>query len=293
LTWPFVIPLVSSLVYVFGVLLLKRSADLGVRVWRTVFIANFATATTFLPLLLLGGHDQPWSMIWQPAVVALMMLVGQISGFMALTKGHVSVATPVMGTKVILVAAATTLLFNDRLPAALWVAAGISALALALLGQRGASEGHAAGLTVACALIAAVSFALFDVMVQEWAPAWGAGRFLPFTMLLVALYSVVLLPFFRAPLRSIPKGAWPWLLGGAGLLAFQSLLLIFTLAEFGHATIVNIVYNLRGLWSVLGVWLLGHWFHNREQELEPVILRRRLLGATLLTLAILLALISG
>jgi drug/metabolite transporter (DMT)-like permease len=293
LTWPFVIPLASSLVYVFGVLLLKRAADLGVRVWRTVFIANFATATSFLPLLLLGGHDQPWSMIWQPAVVALLMLVGQISGFMALTKGHVSVATPVMGTKVILVAAATTLLFNDRLPGALWAAAGISALALALLGQRGASEGHAAGWTIACALVAAVSFALFDVMVQKWSPAWGAGRFLPFTMLLVALYSVVLLPFFRAPLRSIPRGAWPWLLGGAGLLAFQSLLLIFTLAQFGHATIVNIVYNLRGLWSVLGVWLLGHWFHNREQELDPAILRRRLFGSVMLTLAIFLALVSS
>jgi drug/metabolite transporter (DMT)-like permease len=293
LIWPFLIPLFSSLIYVLGVLLLKRAADLGVRVWRTVFIANFATSIAFLPLLWLGGPSQPWARLWQPAVVALLMLLGQISGFMALTRGHVSVATPVMGTKVILVAGCTTLLFHDRLPGSLWLAAAISALALALLGQRDPSDHSPAGLTIACALIAALAFALFDVLVQKWSPAWGAGRFLPYTMLMLALYSLVLLPFFRAPLRSIAGGAWPWLLGGAGLLAFQSLLLIFTLAQFGHATTVNIVYNLRGLWSVLGVWLVGHWFHNREQGLEPTVLRRRLLGAGLMTVAILLALASG
>jgi drug/metabolite transporter (DMT)-like permease len=289
LTWPLLLPLLSSVIYVGGVLLLKRAADLGVRVWRVVFISNLAAAVAFLPLLLLGGEDQPRGMLWQPACVGLLLLLGQVSGFIALTRGDVSVATPVMGAKVILVAGFTTFLFNDRLPLALWLAAAVSALALALLGKRDPADRNRAGLTIACALIAAVAFALFDVLVQKWSPAWGTGRFLPFTMLLVALYSVILLPFFRAPLRTMPSSAWPWLISGSVLLALQSLLLIFTLAHFGQATLVNVVYNLRGLWSVLGVWLIGHWFHNREKQHGAAILRRRLLGAALMTAAILLA----
>jgi drug/metabolite transporter (DMT)-like permease len=289
LTWPLLLPLASSIIYVGGVLLLKRAADLGVGVWRVIFVSNLATAVVFLPLLGLGGPSQTWKLLWQPAVVALLLLFGQVSGFIALTRGDVSVATPLMGAKVIMVAGFTTLLVEDPVPAALWVAAAISALAVALLGQHDPSDRHRAGLTVACALIAAVTFALFDVLVQKWSPAWGAGRFLPMTMLFVALYSVVLLPLFRAPLGLTPRAAWPWLAGGSAFLALQSLLLIYTLAQFGEATTVNIVYNLRGLWSVLGVWLIGHWFHSREQQLGPAVLRRRLLGAVLMTAAILLA----
>jgi drug/metabolite transporter (DMT)-like permease len=290
--WPSLLPLVSSLIYVGAILLLKRGADLGVGVWRTVFVSNLATAVAFLPLLLLGGAGRPWTMLWQPACVGLLLLLGQVSGFFALSRGDVSVATPVLGAKVILVAGFTTILFSERLPNQLWLAAAISTLAVALLGQRNPSDHHRAGLTITFALIAAITFALFDVLVQKWSPAWGTGRLLPFTMLLVALYSLILLPFFRAPLRSLPTTAWPWLFGGAALLALQSLLFIFTLAEFGQATLANIVYNLRGLWSVLGVWLLGHWFHNREQGLGAAILRRRLLGAVLMTVALLLALES-
>jgi len=293
LAWVTLLPLLSSLIYVGGVLLVKRAADLGVGVWRTVFVANLATTLAFLPLLSLGGPGQPWTMLWQPACVALLLLLGQVSGFLALSRGDVSVATPVLGTKVILVAGFTTLLFGDRLPPQLWLAAAISTLALALLGRRDQASLHRTELTIGCALLAALAFALFDVLVQKWAPAWGTGRFLPIVMFMVALYSLMLTPFFRAPLRSVPRSAWPWLLGGAALLALQSLLLIYSLAEFGQATTINIIYNLRGLWSVLGVWLLGHWFHNPEQSLAPTILRRRLLGAALMSIAVLLALGSA
>jgi hypothetical protein len=55
LTWPLLLPLTSSIIYVGGVLLLKRAADLGVGVWRVIFVSNLATAVVFLPLLGLGG----------------------------------------------------------------------------------------------------------------------------------------------------------------------------------------------------------------------------------------------
>ena len=69
-------------------------------------------------------------------------------------------------------------------------------------------------------------------------------------------------------------------------------MLILTLAKFGDATAVNVVYSARGLWSVVFVWVFGHWFGNREREEEgAAVFRNRLIGASLVATAILLALV--
>jgi hypothetical protein len=146
-------------------------------------------------------------------------------------------------------------------------------------------------LTVICALMTAGVFALFDVLVQKWSPAWGASRFLPLLAWLVALYSLVLVRFFSAPLRTVPREGWTWLLFGAGVLAVQSVIFIYAVARFGDATAANVVYNARGMWTVMAVWLVGHWFMNREQGLGVAVLRRRLAGAGVMSSSILLVLV--
>jgi drug/metabolite transporter (DMT)-like permease len=130
------LPLVSSLLYVLGVLLVKRASDLGVGVWRTTFVANMAMAVVFAPLWLVSEVAMPWHQIWQPALVAGLLLVGQVAGFYALSRGDVSVATPVLGVKVILVALWTTWMLDEVVPVRLWIAAGLSAVAVGLLGYR-------------------------------------------------------------------------------------------------------------------------------------------------------------
>ena len=89
----------------------------------------------------------------------------------------------------------------------------------------------------------------------------------------------------RAPLRQISRPAWPWLLGGATLLAIQAAGMGFAIGAFGDATAVNIVYSSRGLWAVLAVWWIGHWFKNDEQHLGGAVLRLRLWGAGLMLAA--------
>ena len=49
------------------------------------------------------------------------------------------------------------------------------------------------------------------------------------------------------------------------------------------------VYSARGLWSVLAVWWVGHWFGNSERNQGSPVFRMRLLGSGLLLLAIVLA----
>ena len=282
-------PLGSSLGYVAAVLLIKRSADYGVGIWRTTFVSNLAMGLCFVPLWSLGGPGQPWSLVWQPLIAGALFFIGQIFTFIAQTKGDVTVATPMMGLKVLMVALASTLLVADGLPLKAWLAAGLSTLGVALLGRAGGGKKHHRVLmTMLCAACASAAFATADVLIQKWARLWGAGRFLPVMFGSVAIASFALIPLFREPLSAIPRAGWRWLVPGTLFMAIQAAVLALTMGLWGDATRANIVYSSRGLWSVIAVWLIGHWFQNREQHLGAAVLRWRLAGATAMLAAIVL-----
>jgi drug/metabolite transporter (DMT)-like permease len=287
------LPFASSLGYVAGVLLLKRSTVFGVGVWRTTFVANLFLAGCVAPFWLFGGREG--GEFWQPLVTGCLFFIGQVATFIAIERGDVSVATPVLGAKIILVAFISALLLPDPTPLKWWIAAALSTAAIALLNRRPTGplspQTRHVGATITAALAAALSFAINDVLVQKWAPAWGVSHFLPLMFGTVAALSFALIPFFSAPLRHIARPAWPWLIGGALLLALQAASIGIAIGAFGDATAVNIVYSSRGLWSVLAVWWIGHWFHNDEQHLGSAVLRLRLWGAGLMLAAITLVLV--
>lgn len=279
-------PLASSFGYVLAVLLLKRSADWGVGVWRTTFVSNLTMGLFFSTLLAFDGQVGPGAIWWQPVAAGALFFTGQIFTFLALNYGDVSVATPVLGVKIVLVAFCSVLFLPEPVPLLWWIAAALSTGAIVLLGRSESRPRHAVGRTVLSAAVSAGCFALADVLVQKWAPAWGVTRFLPVMFGAVAVMSAGLIPFFSAPLRAVPRAAWGWLAGGCGLLTLQAGSLTYALGVFGDATAVNIVYSARGLWSVAAVWLIGHWFSNEEQRLAPAVLRSRLAGAGLMLAAI-------
>ena len=285
------LPLTASLLYVFGALLVKRSGDFGVGVWRTAFLSNLTSASIFQLLLPLGGTFHV-GLLWQPALVGVLFLLGQLLNYLALQRGDVSVATPVLGVKIILVALFTTLLLTQGVSPKLWAAAALSSLAIVLLNRTGGAKHHHVGSTILYAGASAAMFALFDVLVQKWSPAWGAGRFLPVMVGFVALFSVALIPFFHAPLTAIPRAARPWLASGCVFIGLQSLVFVMAIVKFRDATSANIIYSSRGLWSVIAVWGIGHWFTNREQQLGAGVLRWRLVGAALMMAAIALVLVK-
>lgn len=283
---PTLLPLLAAIVYASGVLVVKRAADLGVGVWRTAFVANIVGALIFQPLWAFGGtlHAALW---WQPVVVGLCFTVGQWFTFMAMDKGDVSVATPVLGLKIIFVAILVTLFGAQTLRPQLWIAAALATLGIALLNRRGQHMAHHhVGRTILASGLAAAAFAVFDMLVQLWSPAWGLGRFLPLTMAAAGLFSFAFVPRFRAPLSAIPGQAWRWLLGGTIAMALQSVMFVSTVAQWGNAPTANVLYSSRGLCSVLLVWLVGHWVQSREQHLGRAIFAWRLAGATLMLSAI-------
>lgn len=289
-----VYPFIAALLYAFGALVLKRSSDLGIGLWRTTFVANLVVALLFSVLWLRGGPPVQKELLWQPGVIALCLFVGQLSQFLALERGDVSVAVPVFGLKVVIIAFITPMLIpGASVGLKLWVAAVLSVLGITFLNRNGGGK-PARGLviTLVAGGVGAVCFAIFDVLVQKWGPAWGgASRLLPCIFWINALLSFGLIFRFNAPLSAIPRVGWPWLLGGSVLLGIQSITFVSTLAVYGKATSANIIYASRGLLSVLFVWMIGHWFSNAEQHLGSSVLRWRLVGATLMLSAIVLVMV--
>jgi drug/metabolite transporter (DMT)-like permease len=285
-------PLLAALLYALGAMVLKRSSELGVGLWRTTFVANLIVAGLFSVLWLLGGPQVKVEDLWQPGLIALCLFAGQISQFLALEKGDVSVAVPVFGLKVILVAFLTPFLTGDSVGPKLWIAALLSVLGITLLNRKEAGQPpRNLGITLIAGGVGSICFAVFDVLVQKWGPHWGVGRLLPCIFWINALLSFGLIFRFSAPLSQVPRAAWPWLTGGSALLGIQSIIFVSTLAVYGKATSANIIYASRGLMSVTLVWMVGHWFANTEQHLGPAVLRWRLAGAFMMMSAIVLVVV--
>jgi drug/metabolite transporter (DMT)-like permease len=288
---------------VIGALLVKRASDLGADVWRTARITNYLSAAAAMMLLPLGGTIPSSSLWWHPPVVALLLFAGNIFTLLALNIGDVSIATPVLGLKILLVAVLAAVLIDDPMSGRLWTAAALSTVAIALLNFSPGHSHRRVGTTIALSALGATSYALFDVLVQKWSFAWGTGRFLPITMACAAVYSLPLRRFEGAGATSTAgmvhkpgaadAGYTPWLAAGATCLALQGLMFVSTVSIYRQVTSANVLYSSRGLWSVVGVWAIGHWFANREQHLGPRVLAWRFTGAILLMAAILLVLLDS
>jgi len=296
LSLPLLFPLISAVIYVAGALLLKRASDLGADVWRTTRIINYTTAVAALPLWLLGGTIPNSSLWWQPPAAATLFFSGQVFSLLALNSGDVSVATPVLGVKILLVALLSTVLIGEPIGTRLWIAAALSTVAIALLNI---DRGHArarVGRTIILAGLGAASYACFDVLIQKWSASWGTGRILPIVMVIGAIYSIPLRYVGRVrlqPDRNPAQSYTPWLIAGAASFAVQGLMFITSVSIWRQATSANVLYSSRGLWSVLAVWAVGHWFSNREQHLGARVLVWRFLGAILLMAAIVLVLLNS
>ena len=214
---------------------------------------------------------------------------------LALTTGDVSVATPVLGVKILLVALLSVVLIGDPIGARLWTAAALSSVAIALLNVSPGQSHRRVGTTILLAALGAAAYACFDVLIQKWSPGWGTGRFLPIAMACGAAYSLAL------PTRSVdlkvdrvltPRPYTPWIAAGAVCFAMQGLMFMSAVSIYRQATSANVLYSSRGLWSVVAVWGIGHWFTNREQHLGAPVLVWRFIGAILLMAAIVMVLLQ-
>ena len=283
------LPLSAAVGYTFAAMALKRAMD-GGHPWRVLFVVNLIAAVLFQAWLWRGGEPFTAANVIHAMLAGLAFFIGQVFTFLAISRGDVSVATPVLGTKVIFVALLVFLSGGEALDWRLWLAACLTTLALALLGGEWRADRRRLLLSVGFAFLASVAFAVTDVMQQLWVRSFGFGHFGPVMFGTVGVLSFALMPFFSAPLRAMPRPMVVWALGGGVLLTVQAMGVAYCISAFQEVTVTNVLYNTRGLWSVALVWGVGHWFANDERDVGRAVMLRRLVGALTLLGAVYLSL---
>ncbi len=282
----------SSILTVLGLLLLKRAQAQGTSTWTTLIVVTWTTAVAFSALTLIGGTMQPLSLVWQPVIVGALFLAGLSFTFLGVEIGDVSIVTPVQGVKVLLVPALAVLVVGDVAGTRIWLAAAIAMGGIWLIQSTDDTlDRSKVRISIGCALLAAVSLSLFDLLIQKWAPAWGPGYFLPIAFASTALLSLGFLNLARPNRQNIRSQlCWPLVIG-ALLMAVQAFGMTYTIAQFGDATRVNIVYSLRGLWGVLLTWTLAKSLGLADTLPASSVMLKRLAGAILIGVSIALALV--
>lgn len=283
------IPLGCAVGYTFAAMALKRAMD-GGHPWRVLFIVNLIGAVLFQTWLLHPGVAFTPALVGHAVLAGTAFFIGQVFTFIAISRGDISIATPVLGTKVVFVALLVYLTGGEPLGGRLWVATFLTSLALALLGGEWRANRERLLLSVGFSFLASVAFAATDVMQRLWVPENGFGQFAPVMFATVGLLSFALIPFFSAPLRQMPRPMVVWAFGGGFLLTFQAMGIAYCIAVYHEVTVTNVLYNTRGLWSVALVWVIGHWFANTEKQIGGAIMTRRLFGALILLAAVYLSL---
>lgn len=289
-------PLLASILFACGLLFLKRATIAGASPWTVSLVANLWAATLFSGFWFLESKPVVPGLLWQPALVAFFFICGQIGTFSAITHGDVSIAAPLFGVKVLLVAILATFLGGQHLAPAIWTAAILATIGIALVQWTGSGKRLRIWYTILSALFASTSFSIFDVLVQNFCSSdtanWSTGRFLPIMFWFVAIYSSIFLLGFQRDKFAIPAVRRSLLIGGL-LIGLQALCIVFTLSAYGDAPRVNVVYSMRGIWGVLLAWGAALIWGGSEADLTRKTMVLRLGGALLITISVVIAILLG
>jgi hypothetical protein len=278
------LPLASAILYAFAAVALKEAERRGVGAMRITVLSNFALAAAFAAFVPWQDFPHLAPAVWWPVPLAgAAFAVGQAMTIVAFARGEVSVATPTLGTKVLFVTLVAAAFTSSPVHWSTWAAAGLMAEGIWLLvGWPHHTERRRVAYAVGCSLVAALAYAVFDVIVGVWSGTLGFGRLVPASVLAGSVLSLPLLAVGRrdgadvdtlevaadvavqpaprpspgVPAEEAEGAGCPWLpslILGLALLSAQSLLLISSIGYFHDAPRANVVYASRGIWSILVV----------------------------------------
>lgn len=285
------LPLLAAFGYAVAAIILKRATEGGAGPWRIGFVVNVTMALLFQSFWLFDdGQGRPiaFTDVWHALTVGAVFFAGQYFTFLALSRGDVSVTTPVLGAKVLFVAFLAALTLGQPLTTALWIATLMTCVAMALLGGEWRADRERVLPSLLFGGLAALLFATSDILTQSWVGGIGMPRFVPIAFGAMLVYSWILVPKFSAPLTALPVRVLLTTVAGGALLWLQCTGMVLAISLAHEVTRTNILYNTRGIWSVALVWVVGHWFGNAERAAGPVVMARRLLGAAILLGAVFL-----
>lgn len=259
------LPLAAAMLYAVAAIALKAASNRGMGTVRTMAVSNWLTALAFQVFYDWSSFPalpEPW---WPVLMMAGFFVAGQFFTILAFTHGEVSVATPVLGVKVILVGVMVAWVAGGGVGLAVWVGGALCALGVGCLQVNDRPHDRRRVVVAASlALLAATCFAAFDSTNHHWSPILGFDMLVPPAMLVAAALTVAFVPLMKGRWRDLPAPAVSAVVVGAVLIAAQSLIFIWSIGRFTNAPAANVVFGSRGLWGVAFVWLIGHRFDNVE-----------------------------
>jgi drug/metabolite transporter (DMT)-like permease len=279
-------PLLAAVIYALAAILAKRALAEGCGVLRFTVLCNAVFFIFFLIPAAIVWQPVHWGQIGWPILGGLLFFLGQILTVAAIRVGDVSIQSPLMGSKVIFVALISLGTGAESVVSGVWLGASLTAGAVFLLGYSSWDSSRRTWIGVGLALASSLAFAASDVLTIAKASGSGVENYLAIVMGVQLLLSLVLIPLFKDKVRGIPRNAWAWLVAAGGLMALQAVILNIALGHFKHATSFNVIYGSRGLWSILLIWSIGHMVGNSELQGGRNVLIRRVIGATLLLVAV-------
>lgn len=286
----FIWPALAALFYAIAAILTKRALAEGAGVMRYTFLCNLFYVFVFGAPALFAETAPNWSEVLWPIAAGVLFLIGQVLTVAAIRVGDVSVQSPLMGSKVVFVAVLSVLSGAEAVRTSWWAAAGLTAVAIFLLGFSRWKGSRSLWLGITCALSASFFFAASDIFVIAHASSFGSNTFFAVMMGVQCLLSFAFIPFFQGSIRKIPHAAVPWLLVSLFFMAAQAMTMNYALACYQHATAFNVLYSSRGLWSILLLGLFGRYVQNIELVGNRRLVIQRLAGASLLMVAVILVL---
>ena len=282
--------------YTLATFYFKAASVRGASGIQLALWANLALALIAQPFWILAEVTPLAIPLWKPVLAGLCLCLGQVCSFCAITKGNVSLVTPLLGTKIVIVTAINALFFSVPIAFAWWMAACLATLGVALVTGCGVKEktpSEPSGkysflIAPVYALAAATLYSCHDVIIQNYTVGVDLYAFLPMMFGVVGLLTFGYCLCFSRDSFRLPATYRHTLVVGACLLALESTCFFFGLALSKAATAVNVVYSLRSLLTVVAAWLIGRHFVLAEHKLPRHIFWIRIGGAALIFSAILL-----
>lgn len=283
----YLLPLTSAILYTFATVFTKRAILDGAGLLRTFYITNLLAALVqFIPIAFVDTPMPGMELLKIPIFCGFLYFIGQLALFVSMRIGDVTVQIPMLGIKVVFVALFLVWITGVELQTKIMVASFITTAAVFIMGMSSVKFSRKMLYTIVLVLIANAAFAFSDCLIQINMSKVGTLWFMFFMYNTTMLFSFFVIPFFRAPLRAIPKAAWKWTLAGAAIMSLQAFILVFAMGWFKIAAAANIIYATRGVWSIVIIWFAGKFIGNDERSIGANMMLKRLAGASLMLIAV-------
>lgn len=284
-------PFIAAVFYCGSVMLVKYASQSQTLSGLSMLVMNnLLSGIVFIPAIFFETDFPDISIIWQPIIASIFCAIGNIATFTCAERGEVSLMTPLMGIKTLMVVMFARVFLDINLPHTITVAGIICCVAVFIMSfSINSLRSKKLGVTILLAMIACISYALCDVFIQKYAPNFTRNTMLSLTSVAMPLSIIPLLPKFFKEV-SISDKKTLFLGGGSAVLMIVEMYLMFISisGELG-ASLCNILYNTRGLLSVILIYFVGKRF-VKLRELSNASAIQRSVGAIMILIAVIIAL---